>query len=263
MITGKTFSWCAKILAFVLLATCVTGAATAVDAVPEVRTVSDTYKNVTLISKTETHVFVEHSRGTATLKIESLDHDSLVSLGVLQPEVEEAPATFGSSSNLVETLAPLGKFAESLPASLHGQNPVNLKLSDLPPEFKNYLLIAAAIFLFLHLFFSYCSMLICKKAGSEPGFLVWLPVFQMIPLIRAAGMSGWWFLACFVPVLNIVAQVLWSINISKARGKGSFTAVMLILPVTNLFAFLYLAFAGGESDVENSSERVRFEPLPA
>jgi hypothetical protein len=56
-------------------------------------------------------------------------------------------------------------------------------------------------------------------------------------------MSGWWFLAYFVPVLNIVAQVLWCFNISKARGKSVWVGVLLLLPVTGLFAFLYLAFS--------------------
>jgi len=257
MISSERLPWCAKILAFVLLATSLM----ANDAIPEVRTKSDTSKNVTLISRTKTHVFVEHSRGTATLKIEGLDHDVLVGLGLVEPDVvAETPTTIGESSNLAQSLAPISEFASTLPASLHGKSVRDFKL---PPEALKVLLVGLGIFILLHLFFSYCSMLICKKAGSEPGILVWLPVFQMIPLIRAAGMSGWWFLACFVPVLNIVAQVLWSINISKARGKGTFTAVMLILPGANLLAFLYLAFSGGESDYEESAERVRFEPLPA
>jgi hypothetical protein len=89
--------------------------------------------------------------------------------------------------------------------------------------------------------------LICRKTGNPPGILVWLPVVQLLPLLRAASMSAWWFLAFCVPVLNIVAQVLWSLNIAKARGKSVWVGVLLILPITNLIALLYLAFSSGSS----------------
>jgi apolipoprotein N-acyltransferase len=65
----------------------------------------------------------------------------------------------------------------------------------------------------------------------------------MIPLLQAADMSGWWFLGFFVPVLGFVAWILWSLNIAKTRGKGIWTAILLILPPTSFFAFLYLAFS--------------------
>ena len=90
-------------------------------------------------------------------------------------------------------------------------------------------------------------MLICRKTGNPPGVLVWVPVLQLFPMLRAAGMSGWWFLAYFVPLLNLVPPILWSLKIAKARGKSVWVGVLLLLPVTNLFAFLYLAFSDGAS----------------
>jgi hypothetical protein len=98
-------------------------------------------------------------------------------------------------------------------------------------------------------------MLICQKVGHPPGILVWLPLVQLLPLLRAAGMSGWWFLAYLVPGLNIVAQIIWSLKIAKARGKSVWVGVLLLLPVANLFSFLYLAFSngatgGGDEDSE-------------
>jgi len=97
--------------------------------------------------------------------------------------------------------------------------------------------------LVFHLFFSYCARLICIKTGNVPGIMVWLPVLQIFPMLRAAGMSGWWFLGLFVPVLNLVVQILWCINIVKARGKHVIWAILLILPLINVVAFIYLAFS--------------------
>ena len=243
--------------------------AMAEDSVPEIRTRTDTYKNVTLVSHNTTHVFVQHSRGMATLKVTDLSKEALIGLGVLEPDpvvaIGENPAGAGEAMDMAALQA---SFSESLKSGT-APNLENLQLAtilkEMPPEFKRFLLIGAVVAFLFHLFFSFCSMLICKKAGTEPGFLVWLPVLQMIPLIRAAGMSGWWFLGCFVPFLNIVVQILWSVNIAKARGKGVLTTIMLILPVTNILAFLYLAFSSGEGsdDDSGSTGRIRFEPLPA
>jgi hypothetical protein len=106
-------------------------------------------------------------------------------------------------------------------------------------------LVALGIVLVFYLFWCYCCARICEKAGHPGGFLVWLPVLQLFPLLRAAGMSGWWFLAFCLPLLNLVGHILWSIRICKARGKGVLCTVFLLLPVTSFLAFLYLAFSGG------------------
>src|SRR5206468_9109059 len=96
----------------------------------------------------------------------------------------------------------------------------------------------------LYLFFCYSSMLLCKKTGKEPGILVWIPIFQFVPLLKAAGMSAWWFVLCLclLPVVGLVAMICWSVKICQARRKSSWLALFLLLPVTSIFTFLYLAF---------------------
>jgi len=71
----------------------------------------------------------------------------------------------------------------------------------------------------LYLLISYCGWLICQKTGHPAGVLVWIPVLQLIPLLRAAGMSPAWLVAFLVPILNVVAQIVWSVNICKASGQ--------------------------------------------
>ena len=116
------------------------------------------------------------------------------------------------------------------------------------------MLVLAGAMLLIYLFHCYCFMLICQKAGHPPGPLVWIPVVQFLPLLRAAGMSAWWFLAHLLPLLNLVTFVLWSVNIAKARGKSGWVAFFLILPFTSFFAFLYLAFSTGTAAAEEDAE---------
>jgi len=229
--------------------------------VPLVQTKSDTYKNVTLVSRTSTHVFVQHSRGMATLKLADLNNETLHGLGIMsEQELAAANAPQKVQSNST-AMAALGSVVDALPESVKSKMPSE---SSLPPIDQKVMMMALGVLAFLYLFFSYCAMLICKKAGTEPGLLVWIPIVQIYPMVRAAGMSGWWSLAWFVPVINIVAQVMWCIKIAQVRGKGVLTTIMLILPVTSFFAFLYLAFSGGSAPEDEEDGRpLRLDPLPA
>ena len=108
---------------------------------------------------------------------------------------------------------------------------------------KGLLLSFCAMLLAIHLFTCYCCKLVVEKAGAEPGIWIWLPLLQLVPMVRAAGMPLLWVLAFFVPVLNVLAAVVWCLKISEVRGKSVWFALLLMLPVTGPFAFLYLAFS--------------------
>jgi hypothetical protein len=95
----------------------------------------------------------------------------------------------------------------------------------------------------VYIFTSICFWLICRKTHTAPGPLIWVPFFQLIPLLRAANMPRVWFFAYFIPIINIIPVILFSIKIVKARGKSPWVAFLLILPPTSVFAFLYLALS--------------------
>lgn len=125
--------------------------------------------------------------------------------------------------------------------------PPSLNLADvlqtLPKSatvFLSAFLVALPI---LYFFFCYTAKLICTKAGSEPGFLIWVPILSAIELMRAAKLPGWIFLLMYVPVVNLVLSVVWCFRIANARGKNALTALALIFPITSPFAWLYLAYS--------------------
>jgi hypothetical protein len=117
------------------------------------------------------------------------------------------------------------------------------------------LMVIGVVGFVFYLFFCYCYMLICKKAGDEPGIMIWIPILQVFPLFRAAGMSGWYVLGMLLPFINIIISIMWCFKIVSARGKSPVWAVLMILPFTNLIALLYLAFSGSEGmgDAEGST----------
>ena len=116
----------------------------------------------------------------------------------------------------------------------------------------------------VHLLFSYLLRMICRKVGAEPGFMIWLPMLQVFPLLKAAGMSRRWpfaivglslfgillagfsfelamLLSLSSSLLGLGLWIAWSFKICLARGKNPVWAVLLLLPVLNVVGLVYLA----------------------
>jgi len=218
-----------------------------------------TYTNVTVRTKAKNYIFIVHSAGMASLKVTDLPQDVQQQLGYAAASASRVttnPAAIWVKKEIARIDVPkmkgLGKQFEQ-----NFRDQTAAKLSAMHLTGLTVICVGGGIVLLAYLFSSYCLMLICRKTGNPPGFLVWVPVLQCFPMLRAAGMSGWWLLAYLVPGLNFVAHILWSLNIAKARGKSVWVGVLLLLPVTNFFAFLYLAFSdGGEGGDERPEPKI-------
>ena len=206
---------------------------------PLLKTRTATYTNVTVTTRAESYVFIVYDGGMTSIKVSNLSPEAQRALGYAGPETaapdhKSGPATVSArgSSSAGAPLPPQMQALKELQERMQALN--------ITPEFVYTVL---AILFLVYLAFCYCCSQICAKAGSPGGLLVWIPLFQFVPLFRAAGMSGWWFFGLFIPGVNIIGQILWCFNIVKARGKSIWVSVMLLLPITNLIAFLYLAFS--------------------
>lgn len=105
------------------------------------------------------------------------------------------------------------------------------------------MLVYLAFVLAIYLFFCYCMKLIVEKTGQEAGVMIWIPLLQIFPMLRAAGMNPLFFIAFFIPIVNILVGIYMWVQISINRGKGALFGILMIVPVINIFAFLYLAFS--------------------
>lgn len=247
---------------------------------PTLQTKQGTYTNVVVTGKSETDIYIRHERGIGNVKLEDIeDDDALVALGLKAPPVKVELVT--NTVNGVVTVTTNEPPATAESSTAHYQQQLREKWEQLqryrPALELTSGLLALAVLLVFHLFFSFCLKLICVKAGSEPGFAVWLPGLQVIPALRAAGMSLLWLLPtvlCLVVVLSLplvsrfdspalagvvfsvvlvwlavtlilnwLAQIIWCFKITSARGKSILVAILLLLPVLNVLAFLYLAFS--------------------
>ncbi len=77
------------------------------------------------------------------------------------------------------------------------------------------------------------------KAG-EPKWAAFVPLYNIIVLLRMSGLSPWLVLLAFIPVANIVLLVLLALNIAKVFGKGAGTAVLIFF--FNLIMYFLLSY---------------------
>jgi len=233
-----------------------------------------TYTNVTVTSKANTYIFILHNGGMQSLKVADLPPDVARTLGYAPAEDPAAPGTLTLTKPAAGTetarsalgarkprgnwasraLAYLAQMRQLKGFSQHLKQSLDGKISQAPlkpPALGQTAFYAVVgVTLVVYLFLCYCFSLICQKTGQPAGFLVWVPCFQWIALLRAADMSGWWFLALMLPGLNLLAGIIWSFRIAQARGKSPWVGLLLLLPVINLLALLYLAFSGGGAEKE-------------
>jgi hypothetical protein len=225
------------------------------------KTKTATYTNVTVTKKTKDWIFILHSRGMINIKLQELPAEVLEKLGYGNSQKAESSRTGFSAKKIfanvhLPQMKPLEQALQKNGAAQFSKITAN----------KTGLLISVGILAGIYLFFANCCRLICRKTHNGAGFLIWIPLLQLIPLFHAANMSRMWFLAFLIPalplpflhsikpsyvllvalavmVVPVIAQVIWSVKIVKARGKNGWVSLFLLIPVTNFFSFLYLAFS--------------------
>lgn len=209
------------------------------------------YKNVTVTTKAKNYVFILHSSGMENIKVGDLPEDIRLKLGYV-PDASRSQKT----SNWARDRMADFHIGDVKATELNAQKKWHEQSAIVFERVRalDHKLCGAILggLLLLHLCFCFCCMLICQKAGKEPGILIWLPLLQIFPLLRAAGMSAFWAIAYLLVVPGIIAQIIWCFKIASARGKSPLVGFSLLLPVISFFAFLYLAF----------SESAAAEPAP-
>jgi hypothetical protein len=231
---------------------------------PTLKIGTDVFTNVTVYQMNATDIFLKHSRGFGNAKINTLDDETLVLLGLkekkpakpVKPAIESPVSTAQAEAAVEQVKTALSTVNLTIPSE-------ELVREQIARVTANPQLVYGILggLVFVYLLYCLCLRSVCVNAGSTPGLLIWLPALQMFPLLRAAQMPAWWFLVFCLPGLNIFAHLLWCARITRACGKGFFAALMLFLPGTNILALLYLAFSGGGGGEPPVRKGVRHEDL--
>jgi hypothetical protein len=223
---------------------------------------TETYKNVTVTTKSKDYIFIVHSTGMTSIRVSQLPDDARARLGYA--DLTPKPRTNTPAAWAKQTLSKLEvtqvKGVEEKLANAWHENQT-LAVTKLPPLTTQLIAIVTGGFLVLYFFFCYCCMLICQKTGNNPSFLVFVPVLQLFPLLRAAQMTRWWFVPSVIPGISLIPLIVWFVKIVQARRKSGWLVVSLLFPVTTPFAFLYLAFSSGVPEKKTERRPVQIMTL--
>lgn len=67
-----------------------------------------------------------------------------------------------------------------------------------------------------------------EKAG-KPGWGAIVPIYNIILMLEIAGKPLWWIILFFIPIVNIVIDIIVSIEIANRFSKGTGFGVGLAL----------------------------------
>lgn len=90
------------------------------------------------------------------------------------------------------------------------------------------------------------------KAG-QPGWAVFIPVYNILIILKVANKPWWWIFLLLIPVANIVFMIIILNRISKSFGKSEGFTVGLVL--LGIVFWGILAF--------DSSQYTKLEDAPA
>jgi hypothetical protein len=96
-----------------------------------------------------------------------------------------------------------------------------------------FLIIILAV-LIPYVYFALCFIGMAKKTGSSPSWFAWVPILNLILLVRISGMSSWLTLLILVPVVNIIFfGVVWW-KTAKRTGFSGGLGLLMFVPIAQL-----------------------------
>lgn len=219
---------------------------------PSLTTGGVTYSNVTVISRTATHISFRHKHGFSTVRLDTLTSDNQVKVGYTPPPPPKTMADY--TRDFMATL--------NDPRLLALEQEIRAEVQRVLQEDDRVILYSAAGGVgCIYLLFCLAVVKICRKTTVRPGLWAWLPGFQFIALFKAAGMSPWSYLLLYIPLVNLIVMIVWCFKICRTRQKHpalGFLLLPFMIPI-NIFVFFYLAFSSQKDApvVRRAPEKLR------
>jgi hypothetical protein len=198
-----------------------------------------TLSNVTIVTRTATHISIQHAQGFASVKMIDLSPESQTKLGYTPPPPPKSLRDYTKD------------WTQAAQTWLADPRLVHTVEKDVRPEIERIIVEEDRVMLYsimggvvcIYVLFCLATIKICKKTTVRPGLWAWLPGFQFVSLFKAAGMSPWNYLWLYIPPINLIVMMVWCFKICRARQKHPALGFLMLLVPINIFVFFYLAFS--------------------
>jgi len=115
------------------------------------------------------------------------------------------------------------------------------------------------VVLFLGLYwllFCWPLMIIAKKY-EESAWMAWVPILNVLLMVRLADKPIWWAIIFFVPALLPVALIYIGISLTMMMRRSPILGVFMTVPVINILLLWYLALSKGSQYFGDDIDRRR------
>jgi hypothetical protein len=199
------------------------------------------YRNVTVTTKAKKYIFIFHSTGMENIRLADLSEELRSELGYVPELTKKEKAAAWAKGKLAELHIEVTAADLQDPKKMREVSVILFEKARVVDRKLCGAIMGGTLFIFF--FLSYCCLLICQKAGHEPSALIWIPILQIFPLLRAARMSPMWFFTYLLIVPGLITHMVWCFRIAIARRKSPVTGFLMLIPVLGFLPFFYLAFA--------------------
>lgn len=97
------------------------------------------------------------------------------------------------------------------------------------------------ILLLIYLIRVYPSYAMAKKANLKTPWMMLIPILGELQMFHLAGISYWYFILTFIPILNILITIIVLYKIFKNFGFGLLSTIIGI--IFSLIAFWYIVLS--------------------
>ena len=93
-----------------------------------------------------------------------------------------------------------------------------------------------------YVYVAYSLMTIANKTEVANSWMAWVPILNVILMLKVAGKPLWWILLFLIPLVNIIIGIIIWMRIAEARNKPGWWGILLIIPVVNIVVLGLIAF---------------------
>lgn len=111
-------------------------------------------------------------------------------------------------------------------------------------DFPPFRMLPFSFAVLLYVFFAYCLYRIAEKCGErERAWWAWVPIAQVLLMLRLADFPWWGIFLLLVPIVNIAFGIYIWIKIARRLGRSALWGALMFVPGVDLIVLGILAFA--------------------
>ncbi len=99
------------------------------------------------------------------------------------------------------------------------------------------------VFIFFHLVMAYALWKMAERLGEESKWYAFVPVLNVVLLLKLAKRPIWWLVLFLLPIANIVVLIVVTMDVCARFGLNKWWGLLAVLSPFNLVLYLYMALS--------------------